>query len=106
MSDFRDDEMRERSIRLEKSDDAYVVHHDFQEQDLTVTISLALSEIGGISPTEIIPEFPKHVDPDALNRLFRPRPGGERREGGPLHLTIEEYDITIFSTGRIEICSL
>lgn len=103
MTDFRNDDVSEQSIRVEESGDGYVVHHDFDEQDLTVTISLALSEIGNITPTEIIPEFPKYVDPDALERLFRPRSGGERRQGGPLHLTIEGYAITIYSTGRIEI---
>lgn len=103
MTDFRNDEGRDQSIRVEESEDVYVVRHDFDEQDLTVTISLALSEIGNITPTEIIPEFPKYVDPDALDRLFRPRPRGERRQGGPLHLAIKGYDITIYSTGRIEI---
>jgi hypothetical protein len=83
--------------------EVYVVHHDVRDDGLTVTISLALSEIGNVPPTELLPRFPEYADPDALDRLFRPRPNGELREGGPFHLTIEGYDISIFNTGRIEI---
>lgn len=91
------------TIRIDEEDGTYVAHHDFETQDLTVTITLALSKIGDVSPDRVLPEFSKHVDPDALNRIFRPRPGGDRRMGGPLHLTIAGYDVTVYSTGRIEI---
>lgn len=83
--------------------DVHVAHHDVEKNGLTVTLSLALAEVTDLSPTELIPLFPKHIDPDALDRMFRPRPNGELREGGPMHLTIEGYDIEIYNTGRIEI---
>lgn len=82
--------------------DQYVVKHDFDE-DLTVTIAMALSEIGDVEAADVISDFQRYVDPDALNHLFRPRSNGALREGGPLVLTIEGYELRIFNTGRIEI---
>lgn len=90
-------------MEIEQEDGTYVVHNEMGEEDLTVTISLALSELDDVPPAEIIPQFPEHVDPDALNRLFKPFPNGELRQGGPLYLSIEGYSIAIFSSGRIEI---
>lgn len=81
----------------------YVAHHDVTEDGLTVTMTLALSEVVDASPTELIPEFPRYVDPDALDRMFRPGPDGELKEGGPLFLTVRGVDVRIFNTGRIEI---
>lgn len=90
---------------VEVADDStiYVAHHDVSENGLTVTLSLALAAVTDLTPTELIPRFSDHVDPDALNRMFRPLPNGDLREGGPLHLTVEGYDVTIYNTGRIEI---
>lgn len=81
----------------------HVVYNEMGEEDITVTISLALSEVGGVPPTETIPEFAEHVDPDALNHLFQPLPNGDLRQGGPLLLTIKGHDVRIYSSGRIEI---
>lgn len=102
--DYRDIEAEtDNPIAVRRTDDLYVLYHDFDEDDLAVTISLALSEIGDVSATELIPKFSRYADPDALNRLFRPRPTGDLREGGPLYLDVEGYEVAIFSTGRIEI---
>ncbi len=54
----------------------YVAHHDVSENGLTVTLSLALAAVTDLRPTELIPRFSDHVDPDALNRMFRPLPNG------------------------------
>lgn len=65
-----------------------VVEHDFDDPaaELTVTVVDAVSEAAGVSPTEVVPCVNDHVDPDALDRLFRPRPDGTPRQG---RLTIE-----------------
>lgn len=81
----------------------YVAHHDVTEDGLSVTLSIALAEVTDLSPAELIPKFAKHVDPDALDRMFRPLPNGDLREGGPLHLTIGGHPVEIYNTGRIEI---
>lgn len=88
---------------IDEDDEVYVAHHDVAEDGLTVTLTMALAEVSDHSETDLIPEFPEHVDPDALDRLFRPRSDGKARKGGPLHLSIRGYDVTIFSSGRIEI---
>lgn len=81
----------------------YVAHHDVEENGLTVTISLALAEVTELEPPDILPEFAEHVDPDALDRMFRPQPNGELRQGGPFHLTIQGHEVVVHNTGRIEI---
>lgn len=60
-----------------------VVEHDFDEptSELTVTVVDAVSAVLDVSPTEVVPRVNDHVDPDALDRLFRPRPDGTPREG-------------------------
>lgn len=103
MVDSRSDDPADDAISVTVDEDTYVVYNDMEREDVTVTIALALSEIADVPPTDVIPEFPQYVDPDALDRLFRPRPDGQYREGGPLHLTIRGYEVTVFSTGRIEI---
>lgn len=81
----------------------YVAHHDVEEDGLTVTLSLALAAAADSSPTEFLPRFQEYVDPDALDRMFRPQSNGDLRKGGPFQLSIEEYDVEIYNTGRIEI---
>lgn len=90
-------------IQRREDDGVYVLYHDFDEEDLTVTLSLALSEVGDVSPTELVPQFSRYADPDALDQLFRPRPNGDLRQGGPLYLDIEGYEVAVFASGRVEI---
>lgn len=96
-------EVIEETVEVAEDRTIYVAHHDVSENGMTVTLSLALAAVTDLSPTELVPRFSDHVDPDALNRLFRPLPNGDLRKGGPLHLTIEGHDVTIHNTGRIEI---
>lgn len=71
------------SIDPRTSDPDVVAHHDFDDStsELTVTIVDAVASAVGVSPTEVVPRVDEHVDPDALDRLFRPRPDGTPREG-------------------------
>jgi hypothetical protein len=93
----------EEIVPVGEEETIYVAHHDVEENGLTVTLSLALAEVTDLDPTDIVPKFAKHVDPDALDRMFRPRPNGDLREGGPFHLTVAGHPITVHNTGRIEI---
>lgn len=92
-------------MEIDRSDEGiYRTYHDMEQPDLCVTISLALSEITTLDAEEVIPAFPDHVDPDALDQLFRMRPGGEQRHpAGRVRLTIKGYTVEIHSDGLIEI---
>lgn len=97
------DEVIDEVVQIGSDEVVYVAHHDLSENGLTVTLSLALAAVTDREPATLIPEFSEHVDPDALDRMFRPLPNGNFREGGPLHLHIAGHDIEIHNTGRIEI---
>lgn len=88
---------------VDEEETLYVAHHDVAEDGLTVTLSMALAAAADSSPTEFLPRFQEYVDPDALDRMFRPQPNGDLRRGGPFRLTIEGFEVEIFNTGRIEI---
>ncbi len=93
----------EEVAQVEDGSTLYIAHHDIEEDGLTVTLSLALAAAADSSPTEFLPRFQEYVDPDALDRMFRPQPNGDLRKGGPFQFSIEEFDVEIFNTGRIEI---
>ncbi|WP_254820922.1 HalOD1 output domain-containing protein [Haloglomus halophilum] len=95
--------MIEEVAQVEDGSTLYIAHHDIEEDGLTVTLSLALAAAADSSPTEFLPRFQEYVDPDALDRMFRPQPNGDLRKGGPFQFSIEEFDVEIFNTGRIEI---
>lgn len=103
MKEPRTSDVIEEATPVSGDETIYVAHHDVSTDGLTVTLTLALSEIADVAPTELIPEFPKYVDPDALDRMFRPGPDGELKQGGPMYLTVRGFDVRIYNTGRIEI---
>lgn len=72
-----------------------------REDGLCLTLTIALAELLDVDPVETISDMARYVDPDALNDLFRVRPNGEYREGGPLHLSINRCLVTIHSDGEI-----
>lgn len=103
MNESKSADVIDEAVPVADGETIYVAHHDVREDGLTVTLTLALSEITDVPPTELIPDFPRYVDPDALDRMFRPGPDGELKEGGPMYLTIHGYDVRVYNTGRIEI---
>lgn len=83
--------------------EAHYAQHDMSEDELSTTVIQALSEAAGVDPLEFDTPLNDYVDPDALNSLFRTRPDGTARPGGSLTFRIEGYDVTVRSTGQIEI---
>lgn len=81
----------------------YRTHHDMSADQLSLTLILALAEVDGTEPTELVDNLSTYVDPDALDRLFRTRPGGEQRGPGRVELEIAGYLVQIHSDGEIVI---
>jgi hypothetical protein len=82
----------------------YVVQHYFDSPaTLTTTLVHALSNISGATVSDAEQGLFDHVDPDALNRLFRPSRTGQLRANSYLQLKIWGYDVTIHCNGQINI---
>lgn len=106
----------ERTAREPRSDDwvesdvieysdggVYYATHDMRRDGLCTTIALALSEVTNVKATTLVSNFSEYADPDALNRLFRTRPGQERFPGGTVQLQIQGHRVEIDTDGRIAI---
>ena len=83
-------------------DGTYRTSHDMSESGLSVTITLALSEVTGEEPEDLFSAFGEYVDPDALDQLFSTR-AGEQCKGGPLYLSVADHEVAVFSDGEIHI---
>ncbi|WP_262177248.1 HalOD1 output domain-containing protein [Haloarcula laminariae] len=82
----------------------YFVKHDFDgSAELTTTLAHALSDISGVDVTDAGFTLYDYIDPDALDRLFKPGAGGAQRVNGTLTLTVWDHQVTIHSDGQIAI---
>jgi hypothetical protein len=82
----------------------YFVEHDFERPaKLTTTLAHALSDVSGIDVTDTGFTLDDHVDPDALDRLFKPKEDGTPRMNGRLTFTAWGYQVTVYSDGQIAI---
>jgi len=82
----------------------YFVQHDFDgPAKLTTTLAHAISDVSGIDVTDTGFSLADHVDPDALDRLFRPKDDGTPRMDGHLTFTVWGYQVTVYSDGQIAI---
>lgn len=83
---------------------SYVVYHDFDgAAKLSTSVVHAISDATGVDPTDAGFCLNDHVDPDALDRLFTPKPDGTRRGSVDLTFTVWGYRVTVDSSGRITI---
>jgi len=83
---------------------AYVVQHDFDgSAKLTTTLAHAISDVSGIDVTGTGFTLYDHVDPEALDQLFKPKADGSPRMSGQLTFTIWSHQVTVYSDGRIAI---
>lgn len=82
----------------------YFVQHDFDgPAKLTTTLAHAISDVSGINVTDTGFQLNDHVDPEALDRLFKPKSDGTARMNGQLSFTIWGYQVTVYSDGQIAI---
>ena len=80
----------------------FYLHHDWYGPDeVTDTILEAIELITGSLPADS--ELWEYVDGDALDRVFRPLPGGGHRDTGSLSFDYDDITITVYGTGDIEI---
>lgn len=82
----------------------YFVKHDFEgSAKLTTTLAHALSDVSGIDVTDTGFTLYDHVEPDALDQLFKPTKDGHPRMNGMLTFTVWGYQATVYSDGQIAI---
>lgn len=82
----------------------YFFQHDFEgPASLTTTLVHAIADVTGIDVTDTEFTLHDHVDPDALDRLFAPKPDGTPRTSGRFSFTVWEYQVTVHGDGRIAI---
>lgn len=85
----------------------YVTYHDFDgAADLTTSVVHAISDVTGVDPTDAGFRLYDHVDPDALNNLFRQRSDDAPRNRATLSFTVWEYRVSIEGSGRITVLPL
>lgn len=77
--------------------------HDMTDWGLDVHIALALEEATDLEAADVITDFSKYVDPDALNRLFQTPHQEDDHVTGIVEFAIEEYDVVVMSDGTVEI---
>ncbi|WP_436912303.1 HalOD1 output domain-containing protein [Halosimplex marinum] len=82
----------------------YYVKHDFGgSAELTTTLAHAISDATGVDVTDTGFTLNDHVDPEALDRLFKPKDDGTARVDGHLSFAIWGYQVTVYSDGQIAI---
>ena len=85
-------------------DEGHTVHVSFDgSAKLTTTLAHALSDVSGIDVTDTGFTLYDHVDPDALDQLFKPTDDGQVRMNGLLTFTVWGHQVTVYSDGRIAI---
>lgn len=96
MKDERDDGDFLRSSAETRG--VWILHDWSDEESIVSTIVTAIAELS--DPTTIDP-LHHYVDPDALERLFRPISDDRRREEGYVTFSVEEFDVTVDANGMI-----
>lgn len=97
---FRD----ETEAEIPDTGDPVIVEHDFDDptSELTVSIVDGVASAVGVSPTAVVPQVNDTVDPDALDRLFRPKPDGTPRSG-IVAFELLECTVVVQGDGTIRI---
>lgn len=82
----------------------YCVQHDFDgPAELTTTLAHAISNVTGADVTDAGFTLNDYVDPDALDRLFRPKADGTPRGSGRVSFDVWGNEVTVHSSGQIVI---
>ncbi|ELY71351.1 HalOD1 output domain-containing protein [Natronobacterium gregoryi] len=79
------------------------VHDPDSPATLSTTVVHALADCMGVDPTDGRISLYDAVDPDALDKLFRPRHDGTARLGGHVSFVVADHRVTVYSDGEILI---
>lgn len=97
-----DDETNE--VQYDQANDRYVFHYDDDgTATLTTTIVHALASIADTDVSQGEFSLYDSIDPDALDRIFRPKADGTRRTGGHIAFTALEHEVYVYANGDIII---
>lgn len=69
------------------------------QQSLSERVVTTVADAKGVDVAELEPLY-HHVDPDALNQLFRPTVRGAERPGGSVTFTLDGVQVTVTSEGE------
>lgn len=69
------------------------------EPPLSERVVTTVADAKGVDIAEIEPLY-NHVDPDALDQLFRPTVRGAERSGGSVTFTLDGVQVTVTSDGE------
>ncbi|SDR34117.1 HalOD1 output domain-containing protein [Natronobacterium texcoconense] len=79
------------------------VHDPDGPATLSTTVVHALADCMGVDPTDGRISLYDAVDPDALDKLFRPRHDGTPRSSGHVSFVVADHQVTVYSDGEILI---
>lgn len=82
----------------------YYFHHDSSgPSKVTTTVIHALADVMDVDVSETEFSLFDSIDPDALDRLFRPKPDGTPRPAAHVAFGVKGYRVTVYSDGEIVI---
>ncbi|WP_435155217.1 DUF7504 family protein [Haladaptatus sp. DFWS20] len=80
------------------------VQHDLSgPQSLSTTVTVAVADVAGVEPAEIPEQLYDVIDPEALDKLFKPRDDGKQRRGGRLSFSLYGHHVTVRGDGSITV---
>lgn len=82
----------------------YYIKHDFDgAAELTTTLAHALSDVSGVDVTDTGFTLYDYIDPDALDRLFKPTGDSDRQINGMVSFAVWGHQVSVYSDGQIAI---
>jgi len=90
--------------RADPSAVTYLTRYDrSSERTLATKVVEAVATVVGVDPRALDDRLAYHVDPDALNALFRPATDHVESPTAGVCFTFADYRVTIFETDAIAI---
>lgn len=78
-----------------------VNHYETSDIELSVTVVHAILDATGKDPMDV--NLNDVIQPDALNRIFEPKPDGTLRSGGTVTFNVAGCRVTVHGDGEIRV---
>ncbi|WP_435067630.1 HalOD1 output domain-containing protein [Haloplanus sp. C73] len=78
-----------------------VNHYETSDVELSVTVVHAVLEATGKDPMDV--NLNDVIQPDALNRIFAPKPDGTLRDGGTISFDFAGCHVTVQGDGEVRV---